>query len=68
MSTKTNNQNTNKSILATLGTFNIGYANITGENRVTATLFSKPTTDINIVWLIRGAEPLQSFEKTEFSS
>ena len=66
MAEKTTNQNTNETLQEVLGLFNSGYSNITATNQITATLFEKPTADIEAIWLIRNGDALQSFERTTF--
>lgn len=66
MAEKTTSQSTNETLQEVLSLFNSGYSNITATNQITATLFEKPTADIEAIWLIRNAGTLQSFETTTF--
>lgn len=52
MCEQTTNQETNKTLQETLALFNDGYLQL-GSGTITATLFEKPTNDIEIIWLIK---------------
>lgn len=55
MCEKTTNESTNDTLQDNLTIFNMGYATL-GSNQVTARVFEEPTSDMEIIWLIKGAE------------
>lgn len=55
MCEKTTNESTNDTLQDNLTIFNMGYATL-GFNQVTARVFEEPTSDMEIIWLIKGAE------------
>lgn len=52
MCKQTTNQETNETLQATLALFNNGYLKL-GSGTITATLFEKPTNDIEVIWSIK---------------
>lgn len=53
MCEKTTNESTNDTLQDNLTIFNMGYATL-GSNRVTARVFEEPTSDMEIIWLIKS--------------